>query len=140
MTETIITSAAPDAKPVAISTTATTSWVTIVTVPQYQIPSSGYFGSGDATVPGVAEIITPLMCANTGSVTASISVRIVRDGGATSVLANALPVPPNDALALPLNGQFLLTDDVLQIKASANSAIDVTMSYTVGQAEQDDVI
>lgn len=140
MTETIITTAAPDAKPVAVSATATTSWVTIITVPQYQIPSSGYFGSGDATVPGVAEIITPLMCANTGTVTASISARIVRDGGATSVLANALPIPPNDTLALPLNGQFLMTDDVLQIKASANTAIDVTISYTVGQAEQDDVI
>ncbi len=140
MTETIITSAAPDAKPVAVSVTATTSWVTIITVPQYQIPSSGYFGSGDATVPGVAEIITPLMCANTGASTASISARIVRDGGATSVLANALPIPPNDTLALPLNGQFLMTDDVLQIKASAATTIDVTISYTVGQAEQDDVI
>lgn len=140
MTETIITSAAPDAKPVAVSVTATTSWVTIITVPQYQVPSSGYFGSGDAVVPGVAEIITPLMCANIGTTTASISARIVRDGGTTALLANALPVPPNDALALPLNGQFLMTDDVLQIKASANNAIDVTISYTVGQAEQDDVL
>jgi len=140
MTETIITSAAPDAKPVAVSVTATTSWVTIITVPQYQVPSSGYFGSGDAVVPGVAEIITPLMCANIGTTTASISARIVRDGGTTALLANALPVPPNDALALPLNGQFLMTDDVLQIKASANNAIDITISYTVGQAEQDDVL
>ena len=140
MTETIITSAAPDAKPVTVSITATTAWVTIVTVPQYQVPSSGYFGSGDAVVPGLAEMITPLMCANTGTVTAALSVRIVRSSGATSMLANALPVPPNDALALPINGQFLLTDDVLQIKASANSILDVTMSYTVGQAEQDDVL
>jgi energy-converting hydrogenase Eha subunit B len=49
-------------------------------------------------------------------------------------------VPPNDTLALPINGQFLMTDDVMQVKASAGTTIDVTMSYTVGQAEQDDVV
>jgi len=140
MTTTITTSAAPDAKPVAVSYTATTSYVTIVSVPQYLVPAGSYFGSGDITVPGVAEFITPLMCSNTGSVTASVSVRIVRANGTISILANALPVPPNDALALPINGQFLMTDDVMQVRASAATTIDVTMSYTVGQAEQDDVV
>jgi hypothetical protein len=54
-------------------------------------------------------------------------------------------VEPGDTAVFPLNGQFLahepavLAGDYLDISASANSALVATVSYTEGQAEEDDV-
>ena len=56
------------------------------------------------------------------------------------VIANEIPVPAYDALPLPLNGQFIYTGDTVDVKSSDNNAINITVSYTVGQAEQDDVV
>lgn len=50
-----------------------------------------------------------------------------------------IPVEPRDTLVFPLNGQFLTTGDRLQVKSSDNNLIDVTLSYTEGQAEEDDL-
>ena len=136
----IQTSQAPDAKPIGLSVSATTDWTSIIEVPSYDIPSQ-QFGGGRDVVPGVAEIISPMLLSNKTSSTETISIRVYRASSNTVfTIANQIPVPPNDIMPIPLNGQFIFTDDTLDIVASANSAVDVTISYTVGQAEEDDVV
>jgi hypothetical protein len=54
-------------------------------------------------------------------------------------LANDYPVELRDTMIIPLNGQFLLTGDRLQIKASANDQLIATISFTEGQSEEDDI-
>lgn len=136
----IQTSQAPDAKPVGVSREVTTDWDVIVEAPRYEVPQQT-FGGGTNIVPGVAEIISPLLVTNVGISTASISVRIFREDSNTHfVIANELPIPTNDILPIPLNGQFIYTGDTLEVLASANNVLNVTISYTVGQAEEDDVV
>jgi hypothetical protein len=55
------------------------------------------------------------------------------------LLTNEYPVELRDTMIIPLNGQFLLTGDRLQIKASANDQLIATISYTEGQSEEDDI-
>ncbi len=137
---TLITSQAPDAKPIGISKSiSSVGWTTLIEVPQYEIPEET-FGGGTIVVPGVAEIISPLLITNTTASTITVDVRIYRNSDTTNYLiATQLPIPAYDILPLPLNGQFIASGDKLEITSSAVSGIVVTISYTVGQAEQDDV-
>lgn len=136
---TITTSQAPSAKPVGVTVAATTGWVSIIECPNYIVPVTGYLG-GTRTAPGVVEISSPLIASNIQSTAATISARIVRAVTATTlVVANAMVVEPNDMLIIPLNGQFLNTGDRLEILAGSAGAINASISYTVGQAEEDDV-
>ena len=136
----IQTSQAPDAKPVGISKTLLISWQTIIEVPSYEVPEES-FGGGTTIVPGVAEIISPLIICNKSSSTRNFSMRIYRASSNTSfTVANQVPIPANDTLFFPLNGQFIYTGDLLEINSSVDNDLDITLSYTVGQAEQDDVV
>lgn len=137
---TLITSQAPDAKPVGVSKSISNAgWTTLIEVPQYEIPEET-FGGGTITVPGVAEIISPLLITNITSSSISVDIRIYRNSDTSNYLiATQLPIPAYDILPLPLNGQFIASGDKLEITSSAASGINVTISYTVGQAEQDDV-
>lgn len=140
MTSIISTSQAPDAKPIGVSVTLSSDWETIIDVPSYEIPEI-VFGGTTVVVPGVAEIISPMIISNIDTQTARVSVRIYRAEANTSfIIANELPVPAYDALPIPLNGQFIYTGDTIDVKSSSNNSINVTISYTVGQAEQDDVV
>lgn len=142
----IITSQAPDAKPIGISKSISNAgWTTLIEAPQYEIPEET-FGGGTIIVPGVAEIISPLLISNTTATSATVDIRIYRrlnsDGdpdGTNYTIAAQLPIPAYDILPLPLNGQFIATGDLLEITSSTSSGINATISYTVGQAEQDDV-
>lgn len=137
---TLITSQAPDAKPVGVSKSiSNVDWAILIEVPQYEIPEET-FGGGTIVVPGVAEIISPLLITNTSSSTITVNIRIFRYNDSTNyVIANQLRIPAFDILPLPLNGQFIASGDRLEIISNAASGINVTISYTVGQAEQDDV-
>jgi hypothetical protein len=137
---TIITSQAPDAKPIGISKAISNAeWTTLIEVPQYEIPEET-FGGGTIVVPGVAEIISPLLISNTTASSATVDIRIYRNSDTTDyTIATQLPIPAYDILPLPLNGQFISSGDKLEITSSSASGIVVTISYTVGQAEQDDV-
>jgi hypothetical protein len=136
----ISTSQAPDAKPIGLSTTITTDWDPIIEVPSYEVPQES-FGGGTNVVPGVAEIISPMLVCNKTSSTESISVRVFRSSSNNYfTIVNELPIPSNDIVPLPLNGQFIYTGDVVEVQGSSNSSIDITLSYTIGQAEEDDVI
>lgn len=136
----ITTSQAPDAKPVGVSKfVPDNEWTTLIEVPKYEIPEE-IFGGGTIIVPGVAEIITPLIISNTSATSATVDIRIYRYVDSTYyILATQLPIPGFDILPLPLNGQFIASGDRLEIIAGTSNSIIVTISYTVGQAEQDDV-
>lgn len=54
-------------------------------------------------------------------------------------LARNLRVETDDVLLVPVNGQFFLSRDLLQVRASANSLLQATVSYTEGQAEENDI-
>jgi hypothetical protein len=136
----LITSQAPDAKPIGVTKSISdASWTTLIEVPEYEIPEET-FGGGTITVPGVAEIISPLLITNTTASSATVDIRIYRYIDTTNYLiASELPIPAYDILPMPLNGQFIASGDKLEVISSIASGINVTISYTVGQAEQDDV-
>ena len=135
----ITTSQAPDAKPVGVSKFINTEWTILIEVPRYEIPEET-FGGGTIIVPGVAEIITPLILTNTTSASLTVDIRIHRQlDGIDYLIATQLPVPGYDILPLPLNGQFIASGDRLEISSNSSSGIVATISFTVGQAEQDDI-
>jgi hypothetical protein len=138
MPQIITTSQAPNAKPTNKFLILTTNWVTMITVDEYDVPKPG-FGVARRIAPGVVEITSPLTLSNVSSQTQLVSVRIVNTAG-TFVIANQIPVEPNDIVYIPLNGQFLLsdTDDTFQIKAEAANNVTAMISYTQGQAEEND--
>ncbi len=135
----IQTSQAPDAKPIGLSKKLSTGWEAVIEVPSFEVPQES-FGGGTNIVPGVAEIISPMLVCNLTANTETISIKIFRDSlNDDFFVVNELPIPSNDILPIPLNGQFIYTGDLLMVTASSNDAIDITVSYTIGQAEEDDV-
>lgn len=136
---TIKTSQAPDAKPVAKSFTLTTNWQTMIEVPNYEVPEL-VFGGSTTVEPGVGEVISPLILCNFTANTVSVDVRVHReDINDEFYLIRNLQVPSYDTIPLPLNGQFFKSGDLLELKADTNLAIDATLSFTLGQSEEDDV-
>lgn len=147
---TIPTSQSPDAKPVVKSVELTTNYSAgvMIEVPNFEIPEL-VFGGSTVTAPGVAEVISPLLLSNKTANTVYVDIQVYRflnysgitggapssDGGVYS-LATQLPIGGYDTLPFPLNGQFFYNGDVLQVKASENNAIDATISFTLGQAEE----
>jgi hypothetical protein len=137
---TIVTSQAPDAKPVAKNLVLSTNWQTIIEVPQYEVPEL-VFGGSTTVEPGVGEVISPLVLCNTTANTVTVDVQVYRyEPNLTYFILRQLPVPGFDTIPIPLNGQFLKSGDTLEAKASDNLAIHSTLSFTLGQAEEDDVV
>ena len=136
---TISTSQAPDAKPVAKNLTLTTKWQTLIEVPNYEVPEL-VFGGSNVVEPGVGEVISPLIICNFSANTVNVDVRTHRyDLNQEFYVIRNMPIPAYDTFALPLNGQFFASGDLLEIKASANLSCDATLSFTLGQSEEDDV-
>lgn len=145
MAQTITTEQAPSAKPNNVSIVLTTAFQQLITVNNYDIPIVG-LGGQRRIAPGVAEITSPIILTNTTIVPANITVRIVKQGTNNFVLANEIPIEPNDVVYIPLNGQFLLSDlnnppvvgDRLEIRSSVSNIITATISFTQGQSEEND--
>jgi hypothetical protein len=136
---TIVTSQSPDAKPVAKSFTLTTNWQTMIEVPNYEVPEL-VFGGSTTIEPGVGEVISPLMLCNFTANTVAVDVRTYRYvENDTFFIVRNLQIPGFDTIPLPLNGQFFKSGDLLEIKADTNLSVDATLSFTLGQAEEDDV-
>ena len=136
---TIVTSQAPDAKPVARSFLLTTNWQIMVEVPQYEVPEL-VFGGSTTIEPGVGEIISPLILCNITANTILIDVEVHReDINDEFYLVRNLQLPGYDTIALPFNGQFFKTGDLMNVKASQNDSVHATLSFTLGQSEKDDV-
>ena len=142
---TIPTSQSPDAKPVAVNKTLTTEFFPIISVPDFEVPEL-VFGGSFINAPGVAEVISPLMISNKTANTVYVDLQIYRlydystdpetTVSSTFSLATNIPVPAYDTLPFPLNGQFFYNGDLLNAKADTNDAVDITLSFTLGQAEE----
>ena len=138
---TISTSQAPDAKPVAKSFTLTTNWQVMIEVPNYEVPEL-VFGGSNVTEPGVGEVISPLMLCNFTANTVSVDVRVNRYDSGTQTpfwLVRNMKIAAYDTIPLPLNGQFFKSGDTLDLKCDTNLSVDATLSFTLGQSEEDDV-
>jgi hypothetical protein len=137
---TIVTEQAPAAKPVSKSVILTTAYQDIIVVDDYDVPIVG-FASDRRIAPGVAEISSPLILSNTTGTTHSASVRIQRGGQAFTIINDVL-IEPNEVVYIPLNGQFLLseTNDILQAESDSVGAIHAMISFTQGQAEEDNIL
>ena len=138
MPRTIETNQAPAAKPVGLSLSVPTDWAVIVTAPQYDVLAPG-FGSDRRIAPGAAEISSPLLVSNVTDGTVTVDVLIQRSNGDVSEIARSYMVPAKDAVLIPVQGQFLITGDELHVRAGLADALFATLSYTEGQAEEDDV-
>ena len=136
---TIATTQAPDAKPVAKSFTLTTNWQTMIEVPNYEVPEL-VFGGSTTVEPGVGEVISPLILCNITANTVAADVRVHReDINSEFYLIRNLQIPGYDTIQLPLNGQFFKSGDLLELKCDTNLAVHATLSFTLGQSEEDDV-
>ena len=136
---TIATTQAPDAKPVAKSFTLTTNWLPMIEVPNYEVPEL-VFGGSTTIEPGVGEVISPLILCNITANTVMCDVEVHREAeNAEFYLVRNLQIPGYETIPLPLNGQFFKSGDLLNLKADTNLAIHATLSFTLGQAEEDDV-
>lgn len=137
---TITTSQAPDAKPVAVNKVVSTNWQVLIEVPQYEVPEL-VFGGSTTVEPGVGEVISPLILCNTTANTVNVDVRTHReDVNAEFYILRNMPVPAYQTSAVPLNGQFLKSGDTLEILADTDLAVHATLSFTLGQSEEDDVV
>lgn len=137
---TITTSQAPDAKPVAVNLVLSTNWQEIINVPNYEVPEL-VFGGSTTIEPGVGEVISPLVLCNTSANTVTVDIQIYRyDDSLNYYVIRNMPVPGYDTIPIPLNGQFLKSGDILEAKASADLAVHSTLSFTLGQSEEDDVV
>ena len=136
---TITTTQAPDAKPVYKNLTLSTNWQIIIEVPNYEVPEL-VFGGSTTVEPGVGEVISPLILCNTTANTAYVDLKAYRyaENDSWYILRN-LPVPGYDTIPIPINGQFFKTGDTLEAKADKDLHVDATLSFTLGQAEEDDV-
>ena len=137
---TVVTSQAPDAKPVYSNLVLSTNWQEIIRVPQYEVPEL-VFGGSTTIEPGVGEVISPLILCNSSANTVNVDVHVYRYvENITFYLVRNLPIPAYDTIPIPLNGQFLKTGDILEARASENLAVYSTLSFTLGQSEEDDVV
>lgn len=98
------------------------------------------FGGSTTVEPGVGEVISPLIVSNWSANTVKVDVRTHRYATNDEFwVVRNMPVPSYDTFALPLNGQFFASGDLLEIKAEYNLSCDALISFTLGQAEEDDV-
>jgi len=136
----VVTSQAPDAKPVAVNLELDTQGQVIFEVPEYEVPEL-VFGGSTTVEPGVGEIISPLIVCNVTANTVTVDVEVYRfiENRYFSLIKN-MPVPGYETIPIPLNGQFLKTGDWLEARCSSNNAIHSTLSFTLGQSEEDDVV
>lgn len=134
-----VTSQAPDALPIGKNLELSTNWQTVIEVPKFEVPEL-VFGGSTTIEPGVGEVISPLIVTNKTANTSYLDVQIYRfaENDTYYVLRN-LAVPAYDTIPIPLNGQFFASGDLLEAKADVNLALDVTISYTIGQSEEYDV-
>jgi hypothetical protein len=137
--QTIVTSQAPDAKPVATSIVVGEDWDVLISVPNYEVPEL-IFGGSTTVETGVGEVISPLMCCNITANTETVDVEVYRLAEDTRYgFVSGLAIPGFDTIPIPMNGQFFKSGDLLEIRSSANGSIHAIISYTLGQSEEDDV-
>jgi len=137
MVNIVTTEQAPSAKPISVMTSVGDTYDNLITVDSYKVPVRG-FAAETRPAPGVVEVTSPVTVSNTGETSQTFTLRVIRNN-TPFIVANQIPVEPNEIVYIPLNGHFFRsqTDDKLQIKASTGGELTVLLSFTQGQAEED---
>lgn len=124
----------PD-KPIGKCLALGTSYELLLEAPDFDVPSLPGDVNPRRVVPGMVEIITPIVVANNTAATETVSARIIREDGSTFVIAEQIPVPARDQIRIPVQGQFLLKFDAaasngdrLEIRSSASANVVATIS------------
>jgi len=133
---TITARLAPTAKPQALSLWLKAGGSRVLEVPDYDVPKVG-FDSGRTIEPGVIEISSPMLVCNTGAEPQQVTLKILRANGSFTFICKDYSVLPNDTVLIPVQGQFLLTGDAVEVSASVDDVLHSTVSFTVGQAESE---
>lgn len=135
----VVTSQAPDALPIGKNVQLTTNWTDIIDVPKFEVPEL-VFGGSTTIEPGVGEVISPFIVTNTTANTVYLDIDTYRFAqNQNYYIIRNMPVPAYETIPIPLNGQFLASGDLLRAKTTVDYALDVTISYTIGQSEEYDV-
>ena len=127
------------AKPLAESIRVGDTWSTLLEAPAYDIPVIG-LNADRRVAPALIEIASPLIVSCTSQPDAILDVRIQRSNNQEVTLVRDVQILSGTPTFIPLNGTMLLSGDKLQVKANLANELDVTISATVGQAEEDDVV
>jgi len=98
---------------------------------------------GDSIVPEVTQTVTGF--SGTPGTGTGFSLTPDRDNldpaSNTTYLVKNLRVEVDDTLIIPVNGQFFLSRDLVQIRCNeSNVDLQATLSYTEGQSEEDDIV
>jgi hypothetical protein len=132
-------------KQIVARVSLTTSYQTVLEAPDFDVPSLPGDTNPRRIVPGMQELITPILFCNLTDDIVTIDVRILLEGGGTLTIASLFPVAERDVTLLPLQGQVLTkldelsaNGDRLQIKAS--SAASVVALITASEKEYADHI
>lgn len=134
----IPTSDPPVATPKRYSGTAGITLASIISVDEYEVSTISGTETTVEARDGVAEISSPLFLCNKTAAACWITVQITRAGGQSAYIVFEQVIPPKETLQVALNGQFLLTGDLLRLQAQTVSSIDATISWTQGEAETND--
>lgn len=127
--ERIFTDLPSSGKPIQITLVdAPNEWVTVLEATDFSVPGD----EAREVVPGQLYIVAPLIVSNKIGIPGTVQAKIVKENNTEVIVFPELPVPGNDALLIPINGQTLLKSssesnhgDRLQILVSAEGSFDI---------------
>lgn len=126
----------PNAKPERSTQAISTSWQPLIETPFYYVPGSG-FAMGYELQHGAAELSSPVLVTNKTSGEAVFDLRFVELDGTEHIVTHETPVQPDDTTLVPLNGQFILSGERLEIRSNVDEGLIANVSYTVGEIEME---
>jgi len=129
---------APNAKPERSTAEVGSDWHVLVRAPFYYVPGSG-FATGYELQHGAAELSSPVLITNNTPDEVRSHLRVVDIHGSQRRVASDIPVRPYDVLLVPLNGQFIHSGERLEARTNADDGVVMTVSYTVGEIEVEQV-
>ena len=140
----------PQQRPDSVTVALTTSNTTLVEAPYFSIPITGEPNDPGITVdpadsdrelrPGEVFIGSQIALANTGSVARTVTLEVVREGGA--VFARTVWVPPNDTRLLPPGFRLFKRDlgnpsaagDLMRARLTSGAGVSVIFSVIEREA------
>jgi hypothetical protein len=116
-----------------------TAYTTLIEAPDFSVPDEGDPGSvvdpGDSSrvlAPGEVAFRAPLAVTNTTSTTRWVQLQVLLESGDAIPLTNQVPVPAQETLYLPIQGQRLVKYNFaaanggrLQVRAEVGDAVKV---------------
>lgn len=113
------------------------SWSTILDVPDYLIPQNGF--APPRNIDAVA-LLTSLLVANNSSEVLQFSMKVLDSTNNEWLILNEMDIPPNDFAVIELNKQNLQSGERLQLKTGTAQNAVASLSYVLNQREEFTVV